>query len=126
MDIVDSTSPSSSLPVQTHVDAVKLLHALDALEKGDFSVRLPLEWTGVAGKVSDTFNRVVALTPTTFREEPAAFVAPDAGGPYPDGLHTLSGVGNVTLVDGKRLAFSGAEFRRVLRRMVMRRLRKLF
>lgn len=71
-------------------------------------------------------NRIVALTPTTFREEPAAFVAPDAAGPYPDGLHTLSGVGNVTLVDGKRLAFSGAEFRRVLRRMVTRRLRKLF
>jgi hypothetical protein len=32
----------------------------------------------------------------------------------------------MTLVDGKRLAFSGAEFRRVLRRMVMRRLKKLF
>jgi hypothetical protein len=71
-------------------------------------------------------NRIVTLTPTTFREEPAAFVAPDAGGPYPHGLHTLSGVGGMTLVDGKRLAFSGAEFRRVLRRMVMRRVRKLF
>jgi HAMP domain-containing protein len=42
-------------------DTVRLLHALDALEKGDFSVRLPLEWTGVAGKVADTFNRVVIL-----------------------------------------------------------------
>ena len=71
-------------------------------------------------------NRVVALTTTTFREEPAAFVAPDTNGPYPDGLHTLSAVGRMTLVDGKRLAFSGAEFRRVLRRMVMRRVRKLF
>jgi hypothetical protein len=29
------------------------------------------------------------------------------------------------LVDGKRLSFSGAEFRRILRRMVMRRLKKL-
>jgi hypothetical protein len=70
-------------------------------------------------------NRIVALTPTTFREEPAAFVTPDAGGPYPDGLHTLSGVGGVTLVDGKRLSFSGAEFRRILRRMILRRLKKL-
>src|SRR6185295_20426557 len=42
-------------------NTVQLLHALDALEKGDFSVRLPLEWTGVAGKVADTFNRVVSL-----------------------------------------------------------------
>jgi len=71
-------------------------------------------------------NRIVALTPTTFREEPAAFVAPDAGGPYPDGLHTLSGVGGVTLVDGKRLSFSGAEFRRILRRMVLRRMKKVW
>jgi hypothetical protein len=70
-------------------------------------------------------NRVVTLTTTTFREEPVAFVAPDANGPYPDGLHTLSAVGGMTLVDGKRLAFAPAEFRRVLRRMVARRLRKL-
>ena len=70
-------------------------------------------------------NRVIALTPTTFREEPATFVAPDVAGPYPDGLHTLSGVGSLTLVDGKRLGFSGAEFRRVLGRMLMRRLKKL-
>jgi hypothetical protein len=70
-------------------------------------------------------NRVVTLTTTTFREEPAAFVAPDASGPYPDGLHTLSAVGGMTLIDGKRLAFAPAEFRRVIRRMVMRRLRKL-
>jgi hypothetical protein len=32
----------------------------------------------------------------------------------------------MTLVDGKRLAFAPAEFRRVIRRMVTRRLRKLF
>jgi hypothetical protein len=70
-------------------------------------------------------NRVRALTTATFREEPVAFVEPDINGPYPDGLHTLSGVGGITLVDGKRLGFAGAEFRRVLRRMVMRRLRKL-
>src|SRR5205807_2567372 len=42
------------------VDAPALLGALNALKKGDFSVRLPLEWTGVAGKVADTFNDVVA------------------------------------------------------------------
>jgi hypothetical protein len=71
-------------------------------------------------------NRVVTLTTTTFREEPAAFVAPDANGPYPDGLHTLSAVGGMTLIDGKRLKFAPAEFARSLRRMAMRRLRKWF
>ena len=50
------------------LDTVRLLHALDALEKGDFSVRLPLEWTGVAGKVADTFNRVVVLNQRMVRE----------------------------------------------------------
>src|SRR5205085_2204887 len=43
------------------IDASALLTALIALKKGDFSVRLPVEWTGVAGKVADTFNEVVEL-----------------------------------------------------------------
>ena len=38
-----------------------LLGALSALERGEFSVRLPHEWTGTAGKLAETFNRVVAL-----------------------------------------------------------------
>ena len=46
---------------QTAVDTKALLIALDALERGDFSVCLPLDWQGTAGKVADRFNRVVAL-----------------------------------------------------------------
>jgi hypothetical protein len=61
-----------------------------------------------------TINRVLTLNPLAFREEPFAFVEPDAAGPYPDGLHTLSQVGNVTLIDGKRVLFVPAQFRRVL------------
>jgi hypothetical protein len=71
-------------------------------------------------------NRVLTLTTTAFREEPAAFVEPDGNGPYPDGLHTLSSVGGMTLVDGKRLELAPAEFRRILGRVFLRRLRKLF
>ena len=37
-----------------------LLHALTALRKGQ-AIRLPLEWTGVAGKVADAFNDVVEM-----------------------------------------------------------------
>jgi hypothetical protein len=70
-------------------------------------------------------NRVHTLTPTSFREEPIAFVEPDTAGPYPDGLHTISAVGNLTVVDGKRLAFAPAEFRRMIVRMLKRRLRRL-
>jgi hypothetical protein len=61
-----------------------------------------------------TINRVLTLTPLAFREEPFAFVDPDTEGPYPDGLHTLSQVGNVTLIDGKRTLFVPVEFRRLL------------
>lgn len=35
-----------------------LLNALNELKKGKRGVRLPVEWTGVAGKVSDAFNEV--------------------------------------------------------------------
>ncbi|MGV3486137.1 MAG: HAMP domain-containing protein, partial [Planctomycetaceae bacterium] len=40
------------------VDAKQLLAALSALKRGDFSVRLPQEWVGIAGKVADAFNDV--------------------------------------------------------------------
>src|SRR5260370_13172915 len=35
-----------------------LLNALATLKSGDFSVRLPLDCVGIAGKVADTFNEV--------------------------------------------------------------------
>ena len=50
------------------IDAPILLKAMHALKKGDFSVRLPMEWTGVAGKVADTFNEVVELNERMARE----------------------------------------------------------
>src|SRR5687767_5309416 len=41
------------------LDAHELLRALQAIRNGDFSVRLPGEWTGLAGKIADTFNDIV-------------------------------------------------------------------
>ncbi|HZU34333.1 MAG TPA: hypothetical protein VFA18_00410, partial [Gemmataceae bacterium] len=38
-----------------------LLNALTALKKGRAGVRLPVDWTGTAGKVADAFNEVVEL-----------------------------------------------------------------
>ena len=55
-------SPSPS------VDAAGLLRALNSLKKGNFSVRLPVEWTGVAGKVADAFNDVLELNERMARE----------------------------------------------------------
>ena len=39
------------------LDAKLLLAALTALKKGDFSVRMPSDLTGLNGKIADTLNR---------------------------------------------------------------------
>ncbi len=36
-----------------------MLSALSSLKRGDGSVRLPMEWTGLPGKVAEVFNEVV-------------------------------------------------------------------
>ncbi|MGH7241853.1 MAG: HAMP domain-containing protein [Phycisphaerales bacterium] len=41
-------------------DLRDLLRALQAVEAGDFSVRLPGDWTGLHGKIADAFNSIVA------------------------------------------------------------------
>src|SRR3989440_596639 len=41
-------------------DNGELLRVLMAFNRGDFSVRLPHDWTGLAGKIADTFNEVIA------------------------------------------------------------------
>src|SRR5690606_9949080 len=41
------------------VDEKQLLAALAAFKKGDFCTRLPSDWTGMAGKIADTFNDIV-------------------------------------------------------------------
>src|SRR5690349_20846057 len=41
------------------LDEKLLLNTLVAVKKGDFSVRLPAEWTGLAGRISDAFNDVI-------------------------------------------------------------------
>src|SRR5262245_21448188 len=48
-------------PVANSNEMAVLLTALTALKKGKPGVRLPLEWTGVPGKVADAFNDVVEL-----------------------------------------------------------------
>jgi hypothetical protein len=51
-------------------------------------------------------NHVEWLTPTEFHEYEVGSIGPLAGGPFPDGVHTLSAVGDLTLIDGLRHVFS--------------------
>src|SRR5271170_1169946 len=42
------------------VDLLELLHALQAMRAGDFSARMKRDQDGIAGKIADTFNDIVA------------------------------------------------------------------
>jgi HAMP domain-containing protein len=46
----------------------KLLAALLALRNGDFEVRLPSDWTGIPGRIADTFNDIAASNDRMARE----------------------------------------------------------
>src|SRR3989454_779768 len=49
-------------------DSRQLLHALVAARNGDFSARLPSDWTGVEGKIADAFNDIMVANETMARE----------------------------------------------------------
>src|SRR6476659_2117657 len=49
-------------------DARALLKTLMAVRKGDFSVRMPPDRTGVAGKISDVINEIIELNEHMSRE----------------------------------------------------------
>ncbi|MGZ3429852.1 MAG: hybrid sensor histidine kinase/response regulator, partial [Polyangia bacterium] len=55
-------------PSDGTVDHKLLLATLLAVKKGDFSVRLPVEHIGVAGKIYDTLNDVIELEQRTAQE----------------------------------------------------------
>ncbi len=55
-----SADPSAELAI--------LLASLQSMRDGDFSVRLPVGWTGLSGKIADTFNEIVAANQQMARE----------------------------------------------------------
>jgi methyl-accepting chemotaxis protein len=58
----------SSPPNGNELDTRQLLAVLIAFKRGDFSARLPDDWTGVAGKIADTFNTVIETNERMTRE----------------------------------------------------------
>jgi HAMP domain-containing protein/signal transduction histidine kinase/DNA-binding response OmpR family regulator len=59
-----STSNGGSAPDDLSV----ILASLQTMRDGDFSVRLPGHWTGLPGKIADTFNAIVAVNQQMARE----------------------------------------------------------
>jgi HAMP domain-containing protein/signal transduction histidine kinase/CheY-like chemotaxis protein len=54
-------APSANGHGDSAFDPEQVLAGLMGLKKGDFKVRLPLGWTGLPGKVADTFNEVAEM-----------------------------------------------------------------
>ena len=52
------TVPSKSRP-DGALNEKQLLAVLTAFSQGDFSPRLPLDWTGVPGKIADMLNEIL-------------------------------------------------------------------
>ena len=46
----------------------QLLSALHSLRDGDFSIRLPGDWTGVLGKIADAFNDIASANDRMAKE----------------------------------------------------------
>src|SRR5947209_770584 len=44
-----------------NIDLHQLLEVLTAVKNGDFSVRMPMDQIGLAGKIFDTINDIIAL-----------------------------------------------------------------
>ena len=57
---VRRTARAGNAPADTPLNQRDLLRALQAVRDGDFSVRLPGDQLGLAGKIADTFNDIVA------------------------------------------------------------------
>src|ERR1700739_1567103 len=49
-------------------DLAVVVTSLQIMRDGDFSVRLPGSWTGLGGKIADTFNDIVAANQQMARE----------------------------------------------------------
>jgi HAMP domain-containing protein/CheY-like chemotaxis protein len=44
-----------------HLDITQLLETLVAVKKGDFTVRMPIDQTGLPGKIADTLNDIIEM-----------------------------------------------------------------
>lgn len=67
-----------------------------------------------------SINRVERLTPSEFGEAVVRTILPNRAGPYPAGIHTVSTMGDWTVVDGKRWIFVPCLFWRRLASLVRR------
>ena len=56
---MNNVEPESARTPEDEIDARTILTVLAQVREGDFTARMPLELTGVAGKVADSLNEVI-------------------------------------------------------------------
>ncbi|MGH7500496.1 MAG: HAMP domain-containing protein [Longimicrobiales bacterium] len=65
---LDGQSAVAEMAGAADLDRRRVLRALQRVNAGDFSARLPGDWTGLNGKIADTFNEIVAANQKMARE----------------------------------------------------------
>jgi hypothetical protein len=59
-------------------------------------------------------NKIKILTTSQFEEEAVSYIQPKSDSMYPDGVHTISSAGRMTIIDGKRFDYNFSHFFRKL------------
>jgi HAMP domain-containing protein/CheY-like chemotaxis protein/GAF domain-containing protein len=63
-----SLPPNGLEHTTPHEYMAAILQSLQTMKDGDFSVRLPVSWTGLPGKIADNFNEIVTTNEQMARE----------------------------------------------------------
>src|ERR1700751_214009 len=66
--VIAEATPGNGHAVAEPADLSVILGALQRMQQGDFSARLPGSWTGLPGKIADTFNDIIAANEHMARE----------------------------------------------------------
>ena len=94
-------------------------HQMNPVKSGDYNSRpagTPFVYNGTLYRPAQDgartygggviIHQVLVLSPTEFLEKAHCTLKPRSKWLYPDGVHTLSAVGDMTLIDAKRYVFS--------------------
>jgi hypothetical protein len=101
-DLLGPWLPHGANPLKTDVRSARPAGTPFEFEGALYRPAQDDSWTYGGGI---TINRVLTLTPTQFLEEVATTISPYRDSPYPEGVHTISSIGGLTMIDGKRTRF---------------------
>lgn len=116
-DLLGDWTPHTANPVKMDVCSSRPAGA-PFMYKGQ--LYRPAQNCGVTYGGGIALTRITRLTIDEFEEEVVTQLEPERPGPFPLGLHTLSAVGERTLIDGKTYLLSLEQFRSVLRAKLRR------